>query len=81
MLIGIMRRSIKQNKSLPISEYEYFPLLKDDTLIKTKQKFSLEAILNELSIFKEDCDDNEQALVNSSKPKKNEKYIYLILVM
>jgi hypothetical protein len=69
MLIGIMRRSADEKDWLSIPEYQFRPLLKGDTLIRTQEKFSPESILNELSMFKKECDENEQALVSHYKGK------------
>ncbi len=44
MLIGITKKS----------EYEFVPLLKNDTLIRTQKKFDRQLVLNELSLFKEE---------------------------
>ncbi|CAF1450233.1 unnamed protein product [Rotaria sordida] len=62
MLIGIMRESLYKKDSSSTSEYEFTVLFKNETLTSTEETFSLKSILNELSIFKEECDDNEQAL-------------------
>ena len=55
MLIGIIRKS----------RYEYIPLLKGDALAHSPEKFSSESILKELSLFKEEFDDIERALVSN----------------
>ncbi|CAF1229144.1 unnamed protein product [Adineta steineri] len=60
MLIGIMRRSAKDKYWASKSEYQFKVLLKGDTLMCTQQKSNRERLLNELAIFKEECDRNEQ---------------------
>jgi len=67
MLIGIMRQSATDKTCSSTSKYVFLPLLKGDTLIRTKEKFSTKSVLNELSMFKEECDENEQALVSRTK--------------
>jgi hypothetical protein len=64
MLIGIMRRSAGENGWSFTSEYEFKSLLNGDTLLRTQEKSTRKTLLRELIIFKEKCDDNEQALVN-----------------
>jgi hypothetical protein len=63
MLIGIMRLFIEEKDGAFKSEYQFKPLLKGDTLTRTQGKSNRAAVLSELAIFKEECDDNEQALV------------------
>ncbi|CAF4393858.1 unnamed protein product, partial [Rotaria sordida] len=59
MLIGIMRLfEEKKNDSL-ISEYQFKILLKGDTLIRTQEKSTRDNVLDELAVFKEECDENE----------------------
>ncbi|CAF3641506.1 unnamed protein product [Rotaria sp. Silwood1] len=62
MLIGIMRLfEEKKNDSVKV-EYQVKSLLVGDTLTRTQVKSNRETVLNELAIFKEECDENEQAL-------------------
>ncbi|CAF1316831.1 unnamed protein product [Rotaria sordida] len=62
MLIGIMRLfEEKKNDSL-ISEYQFKILLKGDTLIRTQEKSTRDNVLDELAVFKEECDENERTL-------------------
>jgi hypothetical protein len=77
MLIGIMRRCATEKTCSSTSEYVFLPLLKGDTLIRTKEKFSPKSVLNELSKFREECDENERALVSRTK---NQIFIYLLLI-
>ncbi len=63
MLIGIMRRFTEEKDC----SYEFLPLPKGDTLIHTQEKFSPKSIRKELSIFREECNDNEQSLVSYYK--------------
>ncbi|CAF1035716.1 unnamed protein product [Rotaria sp. Silwood1] len=64
MLIGIMRLfEEKKNDSVKV-EYQVKSLLVGDTLTRTQVKSNRETVLNELAIFKEECDENEQALVS-----------------
>ena len=64
MLFGVMRLFEEENDGLVRSAYQCKLLLKDDALTRTRKKSSRETILNELKIFKEECNTNEQALVN-----------------
>ena len=64
MLIGIMRLYVENRKDSLTSEYQFKVLLKSDILIRTREKSSRESVLNELSIFKQECNENEQALVS-----------------
>ncbi len=64
MLIGIMR-SADMKKSWSIkSRYQFTLLLENDQLTRTQMKLTRERLLNELMTFKEQCDQNEQLLVN-----------------
>ncbi|CAF1142598.1 unnamed protein product [Adineta steineri] len=62
MLIGIMRRSAKDKYWTSKSEYQFKVLLKGDTLMCIQQKSNRERLLNELAIFKGECDRNERSL-------------------
>ena len=64
MLIGIMRLYVENREGSLTSEYQFKVLLKGDILIRTREKYSRESVLNELSIFKQECNENEQALVS-----------------
>ena len=64
MLIGIMRLYVENREDSLTSEYQFKVLLKGDILIRTREKSSRESVLNELSIFKQECNENEQALVS-----------------
>jgi hypothetical protein len=67
MLIGIIRPAAREKNW----SYECRLLLQGDTLTYTKEKFSPQLVVDELTIFKEECDDNEQAFVScSSKGKR-----------
>ncbi|CAF1354839.1 unnamed protein product [Rotaria sordida] len=46
-------------------EYEVKLLLNGDTLTRTQERSTYETLLRELIIFKEEFDDNEQALISS----------------
>ena len=58
-----MRLFVENKNGIFTSEYQFKSLLKGDVLTRTQDKSNREAVLNELAIFKEECDDNEQALV------------------
>ncbi|CAF1303550.1 unnamed protein product [Rotaria sordida] len=45
-------------------EYEVKLLLNGDTLTRTQERSTYETLLRELIIFKEEFDDNEQALLS-----------------
>jgi len=63
MLIGIMQTlDIEKCESLK-SRYQFRLLLENNKLIRTQEKVNLERLLNELIIFKEQSDENEQNLV------------------
>ncbi len=64
MLIGIMRRPNGEEGWAFTTKYQFESLLKCDTLTRTQEKPTREALLRELIIFKEKCDENEQALVS-----------------
>ena len=64
MLIGIMRLFEEEKNGLLTSEYEFKTLLKGDTLTRTQSKSNRETVLKELTFFKQECYDNEQALVS-----------------
>jgi hypothetical protein len=64
MLIGIMQLFQEENDKFLTTEYQFKSLLKGDTLTRTQNKVTREMLLNELVIFKEECDENEQALVS-----------------
>ncbi|CAF3792056.1 unnamed protein product [Rotaria sordida] len=65
MLIGIMRRSARTKDWSLTGEYEVKLLLNGDTLTRTQERSTYETLLRELIIFKEEFDDNEQALISS----------------
>ena len=64
ILIGIMRLFEENNDGLITNEYQFKPLLTGDTLTRTQTKVPLEMLLNKLVNFKEEVDENEQALVS-----------------
>jgi len=64
MLIGIMQRSPRENDPFPESKYEYKELLKGNSLIHTPRKLNLETLFDQLVVFKEEFDENEQYLVS-----------------
>ncbi|CAF1307648.1 unnamed protein product [Rotaria sp. Silwood1] len=66
MLIGIMPRRIQKRDDPLMSEYNVNILLQGDTLMRTLEKSSRDNILNELAIYKERFDHNEQTLINFS---------------
>ena len=64
MLIGIMRRSARAKDWSLTSEYKVKLLLNGDTLTCTQDNSTRETLLWELINFKEEFDENEQALVS-----------------
>jgi hypothetical protein len=65
MLIGIMGRSAEaKDWSLTSGEYEVKILLNSDTLTRTHEKLTCDSLLRELINWKEEFDENEQALVS-----------------
>jgi len=63
-LIGITRLSYEE-KNGPVSfDYQFISLLKGDTLTRTQNNVTREMLLNELVNFKEEYDENQQALVS-----------------
>lgn len=61
MLIGVIKRS----------EYQLVPLLKSNTLVRTEEQSSRQAVLTELSMFREEFD----ALVSEQNDGKS---VYLL---
>jgi hypothetical protein len=92
VLIGITRLFQEDNDGLLTSEYQFKLLLKGDTLIRNQNKVTSQMLLNELVNFKEECNENEQALVSygylsveNKKPfegiKRNiERSVYLLFI-
>ncbi len=64
MLIGIMRRSTEGKGWLSPFDYQCTILQQGNTLARTQVESSGERLLNELIIFKEQCDENEKVLVS-----------------
>ncbi|CAF0858180.1 unnamed protein product [Adineta steineri] len=64
MLIGITRRSLEGNNSLPTLEYEFKVLFKGHHLMNTQKELNLETLLNELDDFRTEFYENETQLMN-----------------
>ncbi len=67
VLIGVTRLFYEEKDGSVLSDYQFKSLLKGDTLTRTPNKVKCvkrEILLNELVNFKEECDENEQALVS-----------------
>jgi hypothetical protein len=64
MLIGIQRLCQEEKDELFSTKYQFQSLLKGDTLTRTQEKSTRAVLLDELTIFKKECDDNELALVS-----------------
>ncbi len=64
VLIGITRLFYEEKDGSVLSDYQFKSLLKGDTLTRTQNNVTREILLNELVNFKEECDENEQALVS-----------------
>jgi len=64
MLIGIMHRSTVDNDWLSSIDYKCTLLQQGDTLSCIELKTNCERLLNELIVFKEQFDENEQNLVS-----------------
>jgi hypothetical protein len=62
LLIGIIR--LFENRKNRTSEYQFRLLFEGNTLMNTQMTVNREMLLNELVIFKEKCDKNEQDLVS-----------------
>jgi hypothetical protein len=67
LLIGIMRRPAGIKGWSSPSDYECTLLHQGDTLTRIRMESDRERLLNELIIFKKQCDDNEQTLVSQVK--------------
>ena len=65
LLIGIMRLFEDKIDGLTTSEYQFKLLFEDKSLINIQQTINRERLINELSIFKKQCEKNEQGLVSS----------------
>jgi len=69
VLIGITRLCYEEKDGSVLSDYQFKSLLKGDTLTRTQNKVIFvkwEILLNELVNFREECLENEQALVSFS---------------
>jgi hypothetical protein len=67
VLIGITRLCYEEKDGSVLSDYQFKSLLKGETFTRTPNKVKCvkyEMLLNELVNFKEECDENEQALVS-----------------
>ncbi|CAF3501203.1 unnamed protein product [Rotaria sp. Silwood1] len=62
LLIGIMRLFEYERDELTASEYQFETFVKGNTLVRTKMTVNCDNLCNELNIFKEKCDKNEQNL-------------------
>ncbi|CAF1501293.1 unnamed protein product, partial [Rotaria sp. Silwood1] len=62
LLIGIMRLFEHKIDGNVTSEYQFKSLVKSNSLTRTQMTVNRENLLNELDIFKEECDKNEQDL-------------------
>jgi len=88
LLIGITRLFQEDNDGVLTSEYQFKLLLKDHKLTRNQENVTSEILLNELVIFKEECYENEQALVSygylSVKHKKPfegiKRSVYLLFI-
>jgi hypothetical protein len=58
-----MKRSTGEKGWLSLCDYECTLIQQSDALPRIGVKLNLERLLNELTIFKEQCDKNEQVLV------------------
>ncbi len=63
-LIGITRLFYEEKDGPVSSDYQLKSLLKGDRLTRTQNNVTCEMLLNELVNFKEECDENLQALVS-----------------
>jgi len=64
LLIGITRLFQEDNDGVLTSEYQFKLLLKDHKLTRNQENVTNKILLNELVIFKEEFNENEQALVS-----------------
>ncbi|CAF4505244.1 unnamed protein product [Rotaria socialis] len=62
MLIGIKRLFVEHDNGSLVSQYQFKILLQDDILQQTGRKVDRGTLRNELTVFKQECDDNERAL-------------------
>ncbi|UJR19866.1 hypothetical protein I4U23_022999 [Adineta vaga] len=64
MLIGVMRMCVEEDEMGVLNDdYQFKVLVQGDESIRTHQRITRESLQDELVIFKEECDVNEQALV------------------
>jgi len=64
LLIGITRLFQENKDGVLTSEYEFKLLLKDHKLTRNQENVTSEMLLNELVIFKEEFNENEQVLAS-----------------
>jgi hypothetical protein len=63
MLIGIIRRPSRENDAFSEPLYESEILLIGDELMRTPEPLNLERLLDQLIVFKEEFDKNEENFV------------------
>ncbi len=64
LLIGISRLFEDRNDS----KYQFKFLLKSEVITRTHEIVNRDSLLNELRIFKNECDANEEVIVSFSNP-------------
>ena len=65
MLVGITRLFEYRIKEEIASEYRFETLMKGNILARTQAITNRDILINELAVFKERCDENEQDLVSA----------------
>lgn len=64
LLIGIMPRCERKINDVTEFEYQFMTLVKNNTLIRTEIPINRDNLWNELQIFKQECEENQQILVS-----------------
>ncbi|UJR19851.1 hypothetical protein I4U23_022984 [Adineta vaga] len=60
LLIGVMRLFERNANEIVTSEYQFQKLVQDNTLLRTQMTVNDENLLTELTVFKENCYENEK---------------------
>jgi len=64
MLIGILRRPSQEDEPFVEPSYEFEILLMGDRLVRSSEQLNLESLFDQLIVFKEEFDENEENYVS-----------------
>jgi hypothetical protein len=64
MLIGILRRPSQEDDPFVEPSYEFEILLMGDRLVRSSEQLNLESLFDQLIVFKEEFDENEENYVS-----------------